>query len=519
MVGQRQLVASVLFCGVVLVFFLFTSIHSPTVSRRRRPMVAAMKLSLINERTKSGRNPGHPLVARVQAGQKNVQTSRHLRGKTRPEARTGVDSSPRRLNALSTARRRTTVPPATVQHRHLRTTSPRARTALPTAKATTTPAPITTATRRRLAVPSKRRQQAVPTITPKIGTKRHIGPTATITRQRPGVGSKWPPKAKQTLKCPSQRLPELCCAGWSTFLSSSRQDALASVAARKAQKLSSPPVEKKANCRRILLIVIFNWVYYQNVPKVKQLYSKVFTDIVFYGPEADPGHGVYGEEIQDGFLFHRALARAIAAFPDYDGYLWAGDDVFLNYPMLLSQMNPDAIWANTRKGTATMDLSRNDSPNWVHWREPIGLPAVQAALPCMKREWLQRRAQRLGCPACVVHGLVDVGYVPAAMSVEFTQCLYVLWDVMMEIAIQMCELLVAKDPSKIATLVGEVNVWRPQFRTIAWLDAHEFNNTPAVHPMKLSSPSMVGMMDTWLHQSRAFHRSSPKLPICGSSRS
>ena len=56
--------------------------------------------------------------------------------------------------------------------------------------------------------------------------------------------------------------------------------------------------------------------------------------MVVYGPKDDDLHEVVGVDIQNGFLFHRALVHAMLTYRDYDGYFWIGDDVYINYPMV-----------------------------------------------------------------------------------------------------------------------------------------------------------------------------------------
>ena len=60
----------------------------------------------------------------------------------------------------------------------------------------------------------------------------------------------------------------------------------------------------------------------------------VATKQIFYGPKPSHEHDVRVVDLDRGFFFHRVLIDALVTYPEYDGYLWMGDDVFLNYPLV-----------------------------------------------------------------------------------------------------------------------------------------------------------------------------------------
>ena len=66
------------------------------------------------------------------------------------------------------------------------------------------------------------------------------------------------------LACPRPDRSVTCCRGWRE-LAAARYKAEAALARFQA--------EEAQPCRRLLLIVIFNWPHYENIPKLKQLYG------------------------------------------------------------------------------------------------------------------------------------------------------------------------------------------------------------------------------------------------------
>ena len=72
---------------------------------------------------------------------------------------------------------------------------------------------------------------------------------------------------------------------------------------------------------------------------IEELYGEVFTKIVYYPHKERSDLGVHGVPINKGFFQHIAVANAMHRYLDYDGYLWIGDDVFLNYAVIFNKMN------------------------------------------------------------------------------------------------------------------------------------------------------------------------------------
>ena len=79
---------------------------------------------------------------------------------------------------------------------------------------------------------------------------------------------------------------------------------------------------------------------------IEKLCGEVFTNIVYYSDVERSDLGVHGVPFNHGVFQHIAVADAMHRYPDYGGYLWIGDDVFLNHALLFNKMNFSKVWVD-----------------------------------------------------------------------------------------------------------------------------------------------------------------------------
>lgn len=91
----------------------------------------------------------------------------------------------------------------------------------------------------------------------------------------------------------------------------------------------------------LLLVVHFNWPYYGNIEFLKNLYSPVFKNIVFYGEQAAPG--VFAVASHEGYYIGEFLQDVFTRFPQYKGYLIVQDDCIVNFWNFLT-LDKNKIW-------------------------------------------------------------------------------------------------------------------------------------------------------------------------------
>jgi hypothetical protein len=91
----------------------------------------------------------------------------------------------------------------------------------------------------------------------------------------------------------------------------------------------TPLDDMKSLFSDILLIINYNNPHYQSIDFLKEIYSPVFTNIIFYGEASHPE--VHLISHHKGWWGHEVLKDAMIRYPGYSGYLCLQDDCFLNY--------------------------------------------------------------------------------------------------------------------------------------------------------------------------------------------
>ena len=142
-----------------------------------------------------------------------------------------------------------------------------------------------------------------------------------------------------------------------------------------------PKAANRSECFQLLLVVIFNQPhFYRNIPFLKKLYGNTFKHMVVYGAPPVPAGVHKTADISGGYFQQNTLIAAMTDYPKFDGYLFIGDDVWLNYPQLLSTMDLNKIWLNPDNETNFVEPSKFVKTDWVNWVKGFGLPEVRKTL-------------------------------------------------------------------------------------------------------------------------------------------
>ena len=248
--------------------------------------------------------------------------------------------------------------------------------------------------------------------------------------------------------------------------------------------LTSARCYKGAN---ILLIVLYNHEFYQNTPFLRDLYVGGFGGIVFYGPKANATHNITGIHIHRGFFQHRAIAQAMADYPNYEGYLWIGDDVFLNYPVLLTRYASlhDKIW--TIPPWTKADVF-NES-QYVDQMKDVRIGAMSIADSCVPKQYVQRMQCLCPYAMCVGKVVSDMGYVPSRFAERFIDMAYSFRNTFVELAIPtLLEMITDDVKTDIAILSNAVYLWgKNRLKPTVQFKIAMNQNVTLLHPFKLSS--------------------------------
>lgn len=165
----------------------------------------------------------------------------------------------------------------------------------------------------------------------------------------------------------------------------------------------------------VLLIVNFNTPYYNLIDEYLDIHSKYFTDIVFCGPALPaPGHRfkfVWANTTAHntvGFAGYQCYVEAYRQYPDYSGYLYTNDDVYLNAGNLM-ELNRTALWTSHCQGVPL------PSPQPQGWWWPHSWQALLSVWGNMTVQEHHHLREPNGVEH-IYHGFSDVFYVPRSAA-------------------------------------------------------------------------------------------------------
>ncbi|KAK3751651.1 hypothetical protein QZH41_005863 [Actinostola sp. cb2023] len=101
-------------------------------------------------------------------------------------------------------------------------------------------------------------------------------------------------------------------------------------------------VSKMSSCD-ILLVITFHYPLYTSTDVLKQLYQDAFPNIVFCGPKPSEDEENIVVAMENGYFAYECLGQAIRKYPSYNGYLYANDDMIINWWNLV-HLDRNKVW-------------------------------------------------------------------------------------------------------------------------------------------------------------------------------
>ncbi|XP_050417609.2 uncharacterized protein LOC126831048 isoform X2 [Patella vulgata] len=191
---------------------------------------------------------------------------------------------------------------------------------------------------------------------------------------------------------------------------------------------SVKPSQKSEN---ILLLVIFNFPHYGNIPSLHKTYSYSFSKIVYCGSHIDQfrnksaefGFNVTFIELGhkymlNGAYFYRCMEKVMRMNYDVEGYLLIGDDVLIN-PWRIQSYPKNKMWL-PKGNYARLSMKK---PGWVHWDAFYGREAMKRLLNVLETNYSERYERfkhnfirNTGCDDGVPYGGSDIVYIPKILK-------------------------------------------------------------------------------------------------------
>lgn len=243
--------------------------------------------------------------------------------------------------------------------------------------------------------------------------------------------------------------------------------------------------------KNVLLVINFNHPHYGNIPFLKELYSRFFSKIIFYGEQAHPE--VTALKINRGFLLGPVIYDVLTTYPDYKGYIFLQDDCVLNVWNCLD-LDLDKFWLPfaTLHPTANSEYvwyqwadMVDPQGNWgalnpAHWTAPRGFTAVIAGWEKLLPRDRENLAKNVGINK-IPGAQCDLFYIPQRFKDETIRLNAYFMDAFCEYAV----------PAMISCMDLKSNWERT---TLFWnygLGQQWPMEATTVHPVKLSNHSVV----------------------------
>lgn len=181
----------------------------------------------------------------------------------------------------------------------------------------------------------------------------------------------------------------------------------------------------------VLLVIIFNYPIYSNVPVLKSFYEPAFPNIILCGPEASPEYGVLEVNITKGYFGYDCLSTAIQERPKFEGYLYVNDDMIVNYWNLVGR-DINRIWEGARE---PITVGAYGPPNkWYWWHSRWGIERCNEAFKEISASILEKSESSVRLKNALdilklngegkyfcSRGRSDIFYLPRKFQEMFTQ--------------------------------------------------------------------------------------------------
>lgn len=257
-----------------------------------------------------------------------------------------------------------------------------------------------------------------------------------------------------------------------------------------SQKQQEPPLDQKKD---ILLVIHYNCPFYSSVDFIRDLYSPVFANIVFYGDakseKESENKDVTFIPSQNGAFFLKVVADVLERYPNYRGYIFLQDDCILNY-WNITNLNPDKIWYaisynnDTQKFYADINLKtgvQESSRKWEGWDYGQTFHKVKRAVDKLSEKQLTQLQKNISYDKAVIQ-LSDMFYLPGIYRKDAAELCNVYNEVFCEVAVPMmlCSLAPMPEWESIDMMWGQDTyfVFYCYPNTVHW-----------VHPIKFSNES------------------------------
>ena len=229
----------------------------------------------------------------------------------------------------------------------------------------------------------------------------------------------------------------------------------------KPTKLKNLPYEGK-KIQDILLIVVFNSPFYQNIEFIEHLYARHFAHVLYCGETYEifnkfnkyfkkPTSYIESNHYR-GFLGYDCMVQAMRMNYNVKGYLHMGDDVLLNV-WNINDLPRDKIWFQLsmrlakRSSAHVPDLHK--APEWGPWTDLPGKRALVFLWETLEKlsvdddvgpqvlQFLNTLAENTGSREAVVYEASDIFYVPSIFAEQYMYFarLFVKHGVFLEIAV------------------------------------------------------------------------------------
>jgi len=216
------------------------------------------------------------------------------------------------------------------------------------------------------------------------------------------------------------------------------------------QPTELPFKKSKDGCnvfKDIVLVIVYNYPYYDSIHLLRQLYEPVFPKLFICGPQGNTSvENVTQVPINRGIFGYHCLAEAIRRHPGYEGYFYINDDVILNYWNLLKgRFDKQIIWRSNNQ-FGKINLLENLTQPWYWWVSPYGVNNTKNAIrniqklgtkfKMYKDMFLQYRQNGNGS-YFAYSGRSDIVYIPRKYSIKFQELAQIFYrnSVFLEIAI------------------------------------------------------------------------------------
>lgn len=198
----------------------------------------------------------------------------------------------------------------------------------------------------------------------------------------------------------------------------------------------------------IVLIIVYNYPYYDSIPDLRRLYEPVFPKLFICGPKEGNKtvENMTHVFLNKGIYGYKCLSEAIRQYPGNEGYLYINDDVILNYWNLVnSKFDKNLIWESSNQ-FGKINLKRNLTQSWYWWISPYGVNNTKYAISevqsfgkifKMYKDMFYQYKENGNGSYFAYSGRSDVLYIPRKHSIKFQELSQIFYKhgVFLEIAV------------------------------------------------------------------------------------